>query len=408
MIAMNKHSILIIVENLPVPFDRRVWSEATALTRLGYAVTVLCPKMGQFTKTHEVLDGVRIYRHPMPKERGGALGYLIEYAAALFWELLFASYIFLRHGFSVIHACNPPDLIFLVAAPFKLLFGTKFIFDHHDLNPELYEAKFSRRDFFWRLLCIAERMTFRLADASIATNQSYANVAIERGKMDPAKVFVVRSGPNLDRIRPVKPNDKWKAGKRILVGYVGVIGEQEGVDLLVDAIDILVRQNGRKDIQFVIIGDGPALPSIAELVKTKQLHDHITLTGRVDDALFLEILSTADLCVNPDRPNELNDKSTMNKIVEYMALAKPIVQFNLTEGRVSAQEASLYAKNTDVADFAANIALLADNPKRRKAMGEAGFVRVKKHLSWPHEVPNLAAAYESVLSAPAECVKVPR
>jgi glycosyltransferase involved in cell wall biosynthesis len=387
--------VLIIVENLPVPFDRRVWSEACTLRDAGYDVSVICPKGKGAKAAFEILDGIHIFRHPLPLEARGALGYLLEYSTALFWELWLAIKVYRQRGFDVIQACNPPDLIFLVAAVFKLLFGTRFIFDHHDINPELYEAKFGHRNFLWKIVVFFERLSFWLADVSIATNQSYRAIATERGGMAPENVFVVRSGPDLGRIRNLPPDQAWKNGRAHLVAYVGVIGHQEGLDLLLEAAMRIRDVRNRHDIQFVVVGDGPEANAVQALAREMRLEDFITFTGRVDDATLFSVLSTADVCVNPDRPNAMNDKSTMNKIMEYMALGKPIVQFDLAEGRYSAQDASLYA--CDVADFGDKIVALLDDPELCAAMGAFGRKRVAEELAWPHEIPKLLAAYEMAL-----------
>jgi glycosyltransferase involved in cell wall biosynthesis len=394
----RRRKVLIIVENLPVPFDRRVWSEATTLRQAGYEVSVICPKGPRAELGYEVIDGIHIYRHPLPLEARGALGYLLEYATALFWEFVLAWRVLLTRGFDVIHACNPPDLIFLVGGFFKLFFRKRFVFDQHDINPELYEAKFNRRDVAWRALKLAERLTFRTADISIATNESYRRIAIERGGMDPDRVFVVRSGPNLDRVREVPPDASWKKGRAYLVAYIGVIGGQEGIDLLLEAVAHVTRNKGRQDVQFAVMGSGPELASVRALSTELGLDDYVTFTGRVDDATLFTVLSTADVCVNPDRFNQMNDKSTMNKIMEYMALGKPIVQFDLTEGRVSAQEASVYADRNNPADFGDRILALLDDPERRRSMGEFGRRRVHDELAWPHEAPKLLAAYDAVFA----------
>jgi glycosyltransferase involved in cell wall biosynthesis len=392
----RKGRVLMIVENLPVPFDRRVWAEATALQQAGYVVSVICPQAKGLTENHEVIDGISIYRHPLPIEAKGALGYLLEYSSALYWEFVLSFKVHRRHGFDVIHACNPPDLIFLIGAFWKIFGGKKFIFDHHDLNPELFEAKFKRRGLMWRLLLLLERLTFLTADISIATNESYRRIALLRGQMSPERVFTVRSGPNLDRVRKVPPSPRWKRGRAHLVAYVGVIGEQEGLDLLLDAVEHIVRRRGRTDLQFVIVGSGPHWSAIESQTEQRQLGDFVTLTGTVEDAILFEVLSTADVCVNPDRPNAMNDLSTMNKVMEYMALGRPIVQFDLTEGRVSAQDASVYARNTDTADFGDKILQLIDDPVQRDAMGERGVQRIENELAWHHEVPKLLAAYDAV------------
>jgi glycosyltransferase involved in cell wall biosynthesis len=249
-----------------------------------------------------------------------------------------------------------------------------------------------------KLLCCCERLTFSMATISIATNESYRQIAIKRGRKSPEKVFVVRSGPNLRKIKRMPPDRRWRNGRAYLVGYVGVIGQQEGLDLLLLSLEHIVRQYGRNDIQFVIVGDGPELPSIKQLARQRQLDEFVTFTGRVDDTTLLTVLSTADVCVNPDRFNDMNDKSTMNKILEYMALEKPIVQFDLVEGRVSAQRASLYARRNDPLDFADKIVQLLSDPQQRAAMGRYGRERVEKELSWEHEAPHLLAAYETLFS----------
>ncbi len=397
MTASTGRRVLIIVENLPVPFDRRVWSEATTLVKAGYGVSVICPKGKGATAHYEVIDGVHIYRHSLPLDAEGALGYALEYSAALFWEFLLSLKVLWQRGFDAVHACNPPDTIFLIGG-FYRLFGKKFLFDHHDINPELYEAKFGRRDWGWKLMVWLERLSFRTANLSIATNESYRDIAITRGGMDPDKVHIVRSGPNLDRVREVPPDEKWRNGRRFVVGYVGVIGKQEGLDLLLDSVDHLVNARKRSDIQFVICGGGPELNAIMAETKERGLGDYVTFTGRCSDETLFSALSTSDVCVNPDRPTAMNDKSTMNKIMEYMALGKPVVQYDLREGRFSAADASLYATCTDPADFGNKIGELLDDPERRAIMGAKGRGRVRNELAWTHEAPKLLAAYDALFS----------
>jgi glycosyltransferase involved in cell wall biosynthesis len=392
-------SVLIIVENLPSPFDRRVWQEATTLREAGYGVSIICPTGKGFEQRYEQIDGIHIYRHPLPLEAEGAIGYALEYATALFWEFVLALRVLRRHGFDAIHACNPPDLIFLVGGFFKLFARKRFIFDHHDINPELYEAKFGRRDFFYRLMVMFERLTFRTADVSIATNESYKRIAIERGGMDPSRVFVVRSGPKLDRLRIVPPVAALKRGRRFLVGYVGVMGKQEGIDYLLRAAAYIVRDLQRTDVHFGLVGGGTSLDEMKAYAVQLGIADHVTFTGRVPDDELLAMLNTSDVCVNPDVANDMNDKSTMNKIMEYMALGKPIVQFDLTEGRFSAGEASLYAARNDERDMARKILELLDDPERRARMGEFGRRRVMEELEWRYEAPKLLQAYEAAFGA---------
>lgn len=394
--AGKTRRILVIVENLPSPFDRRVWQESTTLRDAGYEVSIICPTGKGYEKKYEVVEGIHIYRHNLPLEAEGAIGYALEYSAALFWEFTLAFRVLFTRGFDVIHACNPPDLIFLVGGFFKIFFGKKFLFDHHDINPELYEAKFGRRDLFYKLMVLCERLTFKTANVSIATNESYKKIALERGGMDPARVFVVRSGPKLDRLKTIAPVDALKRGRRYMVGYVGVMGKQEGIEYLLRAAAHIVHTMGRTDVHFGLVGGGTSLNEMKDYASELEISDFVTFTGRVPDQELLEMLNTADVCVNPDVANEMNDKSTMNKIMEYMALGKPIVQFDLAEGRFSAQEASLYAKNNDAVDMAEKIISLLDDPERRKSMGEFGRNRVLNELEWKYEVPKLLAAYEKL------------
>ncbi len=392
--------VLIVVENLPVPFDRRVWQEARTLRDAGAEVAVICPTGKGFTALYEELEGIHVYRHALPVDADSVVGYLREYSAALWGEFRLMMRIWRRHGFDVIHACNPPDLIFLVALPFRLI-GKRFVFDHHDINPELYEAKYARRDAFWRILRLFERLTFALADVSIATNQSYRTIAIERGRMASDKVFVVRSGPDLSRFKAVPPDASHRRGRRYLIGYVGVMGEQEGIDLLLEAAVELVHRRGRQDVQFCLVGGGPSLDRLRAMAIEMDVGDHVTFLGRVPDDTLLSVLCSSDICVNPDRVNPMNDKSTMNKIIEYMAMGKPIVQFDVLEGRYSAEGASLYAGANDPVDFASKIEELLADAARRQAMGAIGRSRVERELSWDHQVPALIAAYREVLGLAA-------
>ncbi len=389
------------MENLPVPFDTRVWKEASSLQKAGYEVSILCPRGKGYTQGHEVIDGIHVYRHPMPREGNTPLGYVYEYGCALFWEFLYSWFIYLRHGFRVIQGCNPPDDIFLVALPFKL-FGIKYIFDHHDANPELYSSKYGKQGFFYKTQVWLENLTYRTSDVVMATNSSYRDLAVTRGGVAPEDVFIVRNGPDLKTFKPVFPNPALKRGKRFLIGYVGTMSIQEGLDILIE-VAAHVKNLGRNDIQFTCVGGGPRLTGLREMTKDKGLEDVLNFTGRVPDEELLEILSTADVCVNPDKPCQMNDISTMIKIMEYMALGKPIVQFDLKEGRFSAGEASLYSDNRNqVADFAAKILWLLDRPEERAKMGEFGRKRVAEELAWDYSVPNLLSAYERVLSKGAE------
>jgi glycosyltransferase involved in cell wall biosynthesis len=391
----EKKKVLIIVENSPVPFDTRVWKEALALHENHYDVTVLCPRGKGYEQGYEVIEGIHIYRHPMPKE-GNSIGvYLIEYSCALFWQSLYAWWIYLRRGFHVIQGCNPPDTIFLIASMFKPL-GVKYIFDHHDANPELYLSKYAKKGVLYKLQVWLEKLTYRFSDVVMTTNSSYNDLALTRGGMNCDDVFTVRNGPDLSSFKAKSPNSALKYGKPYLVAYVGTMAVQDGLENLLD-VALHIKNTGRRDIQFTCIGGGPGLAGLRKMTQAKGLADMVNFTGRIPNEQLLEILSTADVCVNPDKPCPMNDISTMIKIMEYMALGKPIVQFDLKEGRFSAKEASLYADNRQpVVDFAAKILWLLENLDERRRMGEFGRKRVEQELAWRYSVGNLLAAYQRV------------
>lgn len=388
-------SVCIIVENLPVPFDRRVWQEARALTEAGYRVSVICSKARGFEQSRETREGIEIYRHRI-WEASSPLGYLVEYSWALLAEFFLALRIYARTRFRILQACNPPDTIFLLGLFFKL-FGVRFIFDHHDLGPELYEAKFGQRGFFYRLVCLAERLTFRTADVSIATNESYREVALRRGGMRPERAFVVRSCPELDRIRRGPPRPELKQGKRFLVVYVGVMGPQDGLDLLLESIEHIVKRLNRQDTLFVLVGGGSELPRLRAVAAQRGLEASVKFTGRIPDDELAACLSTADVCVAPDPKNPMNDKSTMNKIMEYMAYGRPVALFDLTEGRRSAGDAALYARPNDPVDFAEQILKLLDSEPLRQRLSETGRKRIEESLNWEIEKKALVEAYRAAL-----------
>lgn len=388
-----KRKVLIIVQNQSVPPDPRVLQEARSLRANGYEVTVLSPRRKEWSRGYEIVDGIRIYRHPTPREASSASGYLWEYGWSLFWEFLYAGWIYLRHGFHIIEGCNPPDDIAFVALPFKLL-GVKYIFDHHDTCPELYTAKGGAKGALYKILLWLEKVTYRFSNVVMVTNGSYKDLAMQRGGRSADDIFIVRNGPNLKTFKAAVPNPAIRKGKRYLVGYVGCMNYQDGLDILVEAADY-IRKQGRTDVGFVCVGGGPELAGLRRMVKDRDLADTVTFTGRIPGAEMIETLSTADVCVNPDRPCEMNDISTMIKIMEYMALGKPIVQFDVKEGRFSAQEASVYAGTVDPSrSFAEKILWLLDRPEERKRMGEFGRRRVENELAWEHSVPNLLAAYD--------------
>lgn len=389
--------VLIIVENLSVPFDRRVWQEAQSLRAAGYEVSVICPVGRTHKVRSEQLEGISIFRHPSPIEARGPLGYVLEYANAIFWQTLLTWRIFLTRGFDVIQGCNPPDNIFLVALPFKLL-GKKYIFDQHDISPEVFEAKFGRRGILHRILLFLEWCSFRAADVVLVTNESFRKIAEDRGRVRKDRIHVVRNGPDLQRVRLLPENSALRRGRQYLVGYVGVMGKQEGIDLLLRIVRNIVYARGRSDIQFALIGDGTELSSMKAYARELKIDEYVTFTGYLQGDGLFELLSTSDVCVSPDFPNEMNNKSTMVKIMEYMALGKPIVQFDLVEGRYSAQQASLYVGRSDEDEFAEKLLFLLAHPDERQRMGQIGRERVLSELAWPHQATKLLSAYEAALS----------
>lgn len=391
--------VLIVVQNLPVPFDRRVWLEATTLQSAGYTVSVICPKgrKGTFRAGHEVLQGVHIYRYSPPPEAHGVLGYLFEFAYCWILTALLSLRVWREHGLDVLHACNPPETYFLLGGFFKL-FGKRFLFDHHDLSPEMYLAKGGRPGgLLHRGLQWMERCTFAAADVVVAPNMSHRQIAMKRGGVPSERVFVVRSGPDLDRLRLLPPEPALKDGAAYLACYLGEMCPQDGVDYLLRAAEILVHQRDRQDIRFVLLGGGPSLQELKDLRNRLGLGPYVEFTGRVSDDDLCRYLSTADLCLDPDPLTDWSDRSTMNKIMEYMAFGKPIVAFRLKENEFSAGEAARFVEPNNTPAFAEAIEDLLRDAPRRQRMGEAGRHRVETALAWEFSRAPLLAAYERVL-----------
>ncbi|OJY39706.1 glycosyltransferase family 4 protein [Pseudonocardia sp. 73-21] len=388
-------SALILVENLSVPFDRRVWQEAVALRDAGWRVDVVCPQgRNRDVEPEAVIDGIRVHRYPLSPAIGGPLGFAREYGTALWHSLRLAR----RVGpVDVVHICNPPDLLFLVA--WALRGRPRIVFDQHDLVPELYLSRFGRgRDALYRAVCFLERLTYRAATVVIATNESYRTTALERGGLDPQDVFVVRSAPVVDRFHRVEPKPELRRGQPHLLCYLGVMGPQDGVDYALRALAALRDELHRTDWHAAFVGSGDAFDDVVALSHDLGLTDRVTFTGRIPDAELLDYLSTADVCLAPDPLNPLNDVSTMNKIMEYMAMECPIVSFDLREARVSAGAAAVYAPPNDESAFAKLVAGLLDDPQERHRMGQLGAARVRGPLSWSHSRDALLAAYDRAIS----------
>ena len=388
---MKKH-ILFIVENCSVPFDRRVWSEALLAREVGFDVSVISPENKSTPRQYEVIDGIEIYRHPMPLEADGKSAFIFEYLNALYWELLLSIKIYKKKPFHVIHGANPPDHIFLIALFFKL-FGVKYIFDHHDLSPENFVSKFERKDFLYRILLFMEKMTFKTANIIISTNESYKKIAQKRGNKERERVFVVRNGPDLAKYQFFPPNPKLKEGFDFLVAYLGVIAKQEGIDNLLRSVRHIVFERNITNIKFVIIGTGTNWQNMVDLSRGMGLSDYIHFTGFIPYEELYEILSTADLCVNPEFRDDFTDKSTMIKIMDYMVFGKPIVQYETTEGKVTAGDAAKYISRNDEIDFAEAIIEMLNDPERRMKMGEIAKKRVTEKLNWNTQKQSLKRAY---------------
>ena len=388
---------LIIVQNLPVPFDRRVWLESNALTAAGYDVTVICPK-GKGDPEREVIDGVTLLKYRPYAPGGGALGFVLEYAYSF---LATARLVFRarRQGtFDVLQACNPPDIFWPIARWLRRRDGSRFVFDHHDLCPELYDSRFPDRSALPRRGLLAlEKATFRTADHVVSTNASYAEIAMRRGGKATSDVTVVRTGPDGQRLQRKAPVPELRRGRRHLVAYIGVMGPQDGVDLAVRAAAHVVHDLGREDVAFTFMGSGDSYDELAALRDELRMQDYLELPGRVPDETVLDVLSTAEVGLSPDPKNPLNDVSTMNKTMEYMAFELPVVAFDLKETRVSAGEAACYIKSGDVPAYAKAIVELLDNQEKRESMGRLGRLRISEELGWPHQREAYVGVYDKLL-----------
>jgi glycosyltransferase involved in cell wall biosynthesis len=393
----RKEHVLIIVQNLPVPFDRRVWLECQALISAGYDVSVVCPK-GPNDPPHQVISGVDIYKYRPYPGGAGTVGFLLEYVYSFLATAWLVAKVWRRHRFDALQACNPPDIFWPLGLIFAVLGRSRFVFDHHDLCPELYESRFPNgsRVAYWGLRGL-ERLTFASARHVISTNESYRGKALRRGSKRPDEVTVVRTGPDADRLRAGKPDFSLRRGRRYLVAYIGVMGPQDGVDIVLRAADVIVHKHGRDDISFTLIGSGDCYEELLELRDTLHLGEYVEFTGRAPDELVGRILSSADLGLSPDPKNPLNDVSTMNKTMEYMAFGLPTVAFDLLETRVSAREAAVYATPNEVDDYARLIVELLEDESKREEMSVIARARIDDELAWKHQSENYVAVYDRLL-----------
>jgi glycosyltransferase involved in cell wall biosynthesis len=389
--------ILIIVQNLPVPFDRRVWLECRTLTRAGYEVAVVCPK-GPGDPSYQVIDGVEIYKYRPYSPGGGAASFFLEYVYSFAATAMLSLKAARRGRFGAVQSCNPPDIFWPIGVFFRLWHGSRFVFDHHDLCPETFESRFpggSRQ--LYRGLRFLERCTTRFADHVISTNESYRALVMERDGVEPDRTTIVRTGPDPDKLRPAQAVASLRRGRAHLAAYIGVMGPQDGVDIVIQMADFVVNSLKRTDIAFTLIGSGDSFDDLVALRDRLELWDFVEFTGRVPDEAVRDILSTADIGLSPDPKNPLNDVSTMNKTMEYMAFELPVLAFDLRETRASAAEAAAYATPNDVEEMACLLVDLIDDEPRRRRMGAAGRRRIEQKLAWSHQAPHYLSVYNRLL-----------
>jgi glycosyltransferase involved in cell wall biosynthesis len=391
----KKKRTLIIVENLPVPNDRRVWLEATSLHQAGYHVSVISIKGKNANKSFELLEGIHLYRYPAPPQTSGTVSFLFEFIYCWIMTLILSLVVAVREGIDIIHACNPPETFWLISWIYKP-FGVKFVFDHHDLSPEMYYSRFNKKGIIFNILLLLEYITFRSADVVITTNDTHRNIAIERGNVSSEKIFIVRSGPDHKKLRPGKPNKTLKGNFKHMVSYLGVLNPQDGVELYIQLAKIIIQKYNRNDILFVIMGTGDSEENLRRLSSELQVDDHVHFTGWLEMNKYSEYLATSEICIDTMPKSPYGDASTMNKTLEYMSAGRPIVCFDLVETRASAQEAALYAKPNDLVDMAEKMLGLLDDEHKRLEMGVKGRQRIETELAWEYQIDHLIRAYKQV------------
>jgi glycosyltransferase involved in cell wall biosynthesis len=411
------HKSILMISESPYPEDVRIKHEAETLFHAGHPVTIIAlnEQKARFT---EVINGVKVYRLPMitlfPKSSSNdtffgrlffrltsGAGYVLEYIYFTVLSFLFSLYVCARHGFEIVHLHNPPNTLVLVAGFYKL-FGKLFVFDHHDLAPELYLSKYriEKPDLLYKFLRLEEIACLKLADMVIATNRSYADIEVRRGQIKESKIIIVRNGPDLDKFHLVPPDAGLKQSGRQILAYVGIMGPQDGVDYLLKALAHLVHDLDRRNVYCIVIGKGDALADLQHLAHELMLDDHVRFTGFIPRGDLLRYLSTADICLDPNPSSPLNDVSTWIKVMEYMAMAKPVVSFDLKETRYSAGQAAVYVPPNDTGAYANAIAALLDDPEKRVRMGEYGYQRVRDKLAWPYSAARLVNGYQSLGKKP--------
>jgi glycosyltransferase involved in cell wall biosynthesis len=393
--------VLFLIQDTSFVYDNRIRREATTLREVGMEVTVICPKFpGE--SWHDVTDGIHVYRYMIPTLGSSVMAHLPEYIISLISLTVLTFWVALRHGFDVIHVANPPDFLWVVAAPYRLLLGKRFVFDHHDLVPELYQDRFgTSHSRVLTVLRFLERMSFRLAHHVISTNESYRAVAMSRGGKRPDEVTVVRNGPASDDFPDGTPDPTIRALGRIVVGYLGNMNPQDGVDRFLEMARLLRQKHHRMDIGFVMIGKGDSFEDLVQLREKFGLTDAVAMTGRLPWVDVIASLRSTDICVQPDPPGLLNNHSTMNKLMEYMSLGRAVVSYDLAETRVSGGDAVFYVQGSGAEDLASAVMALADNPDRMRQLQRAGQERVRDVLSWDHQSPRLVEVYEKLFPSSA-------
>ena len=401
MAKVNK--ILMLVENVPAPLDRRVWPEAIALRDHGFQVSIISPKgPTQYREPYICIEGIHIYRYNLPQVGPKYIAYFVEYGIALLMTFLLSFKVLFRHGFDVIHTANPPDIFFMIGL-FYRLFGKKFVFDQHDLTPELFQVMSKgRMKAIYTLMLFLERCTYRTADLVIVANESFKQIAMKRGGCPDSKVFVVRNGPNLKQMKSVTPEPELKRGYRYLLAYVGWMAVQDGIEYTLYALHELVHKRGRQDVSLVLMGDGDYAPTLRKLIHELNLDEQANFLGWTESNDVLRYLAVADVGLTPDPKNGLNEFCTMIKTMEYMAMGKPVVAFDLIEARFSAQDAALYATPNSIEDFANKIETLLGDEELCLKMGAIGRKRIEEELSWENSTKNLLRAYKVLFPASQE------
>lgn len=395
-IRKNKH-ILFVVENNQIPMDTRVLKEAKALEEEGLDISIICPNLNKEKKYHKKINNIDVFQYFCPFEGKSFFGILAEYSISIFFILFKSIRIYFKKPFQVVHLANPPDFLTLIFLPFQF-FGVKIIFDHHDLSPELFVEKFQKNNLFCKLLLIFEKMSYKIADHIIVTNKSIKDICIKRNKVNENKVFIVRNGPDLNEIGSCKNKIDFKKDSEYIIGYVGNIDKQDSLEKFVNSVDYMVKKRNFINFKVLIIGDGTNRISIQNNIRQKNLQDYFIFHGyEYDRKKIFSLLSNTDICIEPRRESEISSKSTSIKIMEYMALGKPIVQYNSKEGKISAGKASVYIKNNDEKAFGdAIISLFKDNKKRGK-MGEYGKNRVEELLEWNMQKKKLVNIYKNLI-----------